>query len=160
MPFWKKSIAESKQLDCFRSIDELPIKAWFDIHKTGDYRLLLKKIVTINEIDFSKLFDLWQKMYNDYMERFGLSEEFMNDLNQQIEIANLKAQFIITGKRHLRTMIRIKEEELNANSSEFKKPLELEELLAKMSKSYSFKLESNLLTVTQYYSYLKVLKNG
>lgn len=160
MPFWNKSTEELKQLNCFRSIDELPIKSWFDIHNSGDYRLLLKEIVTINETDFEKLFDLWQEMYNDYMERFGLSEEFKENLDKQIEIAKLKAQLIITGKKHLRTIIRIKEEELNSDNSGIKKPLGLEELLAKMSKSYGFKLESKELTVVQYYSYLKALKNG
>lgn len=160
MPFWKKSIVELKELNCFRSIDELPIKAWFDIHSSGDYRLLLKKIITIDESDFERLFDFWQEMYNEYMNRFGLSAEFKENLDKQIEIANLKAQLIITGKRHLRTIIKIKEEELNSGKTEIKEPVELETLLARMSKYYGFKLESKELTVTQYYSYLNTVKNG
>ena len=71
MKFWKKSTEELKQLDCFLTIDELPIKAWFDIHKTGDYRLLLKEIITIDDVDFDWLYGLWQKLYNEYMEKFG-----------------------------------------------------------------------------------------
>lgn len=160
MPFWKKSTTELKQLNCFRSIDELPIKVWFDIHGSGDYRLLLKVIITIDESDFERLFDFWQELYNEYMDRFGLSEEFKDNLNKQIEIANLKAQLVITGKRHLRTIIKIKEEELNSGKTDVEKPVELETLLARMSKYYGFKLESKELTVTQYYSYLNTVKNG
>jgi hypothetical protein len=159
MPFWKKSTTELKQLNCFRSIDELPIKIWFDIHSSGDYRLLLKGI-TKEECDFERLYDYWKELYNEYIERFGLSESFLENLNLQIEIAKLKADLLITGKRHLRTIIKIKEEELNYGNTRVKKPLGLEELLARMSKFYSFKLESKELTVTQYYSYLNVVTNG
>lgn len=154
----EKLTTESKQLDCFKSIDDLPIKAWFDIHKTGDYRLLLKNIITINKEDFSKLYELWQVLYNEYIEKFGLSETFKDDLNKQIEIAKLKATYMITGKKHLRTQIRIKEEELKSENKGESKPFELESLLAKMSKYYGFKLESRELTVTQYYSYLNEVK--
>jgi hypothetical protein len=160
MQFWKKSTEELKQLDCFKSIDDLSIKIWFDIHKTGDYRLLMKKIITINESDFERLFKVWEGLYNEYMDRFGLSEEFKDNLRLQVEIANLKARLVITGQRHLRTQIKIKEEEFLANSPSDKPPVELETLLAKMSKYYGFKLESKELTVTQYYSYLNTVKNG
>ena len=94
------------------------------------------------------------------MDRFGLSEEFKDNLRLQVEIANLKARLVITGQRHLRTQIKIKEEEFLANSPSDKPPVELETLLAKMSKYYGFKLESKELTVTQYYSYLNEVNNG
>jgi len=40
--FWKKSEKEFK-VNCYDSIDELPIKIWFDIHKNADFSKLLKK---------------------------------------------------------------------------------------------------------------------
>ena len=156
----KKSNKESKPLDCFRSIEDLPIKAWFNIHKTGDYRLLMKEVVTIDANDFQKLFDVWNSIYNQYIEMFGLSEEFLADLNNQIELANYKAEFIITGDRYFLTLIKIEEAKIAVDKSENDKPFELEILLAKMSKYYGFKLESKELTVVQYYSYLNTVKNG
>lgn len=154
----QKSTTELKQLDCYESIDDLPIKAWFNIHKSGDYRLLLKNIITIDDEDFERLYGFWKVLYNEYIERFGFSEGFVDDLNKQVEIAKLKATFLITGKKHLRTIIRIKEEELKSESKVGGEPLGLESLLAKMSKYYGFKLESRDLTVTQYYSYLNEVK--
>lgn len=156
----EKSTTELKELNCFRSIDDLPIKAWFNIHKAGDYRFLLKEPITIDEKDFEALYVLWKLLYDEYISRFGLSDSFKDDLNKQIEIAKLKAEFLITGKKHLRTQIRIKEEELNSESAGVNKPFELEKLLAKMSKYYGFKLESKELSVTQYYSYLNEVNNG
>jgi nitrate reductase beta subunit len=156
----KKSTNESKPLDCFRSIDTLPIKIWFDIHHTGDYRLLLKEIVTIDADDFHQLFEVWQTLYNQHIEMFGLSEEFIADLNNQIQLANYKAEFIITGDRYFKTLIKVEEAKIAFEKGDEEKPMELEMLLAKMSKYYGFKLESRELTVVQYYSYLKNVKNG
>lgn len=161
MPFWKKSTEVLEQLNCFRTIDELPIKVWFDIHKTGDYSLLLKeKKIEVGIDDLQQLFEAWEMMYNEYIERFGLSPEFLEDLELQVEIANEKADFILTGQRHLRTMYKIKEEELASNQKKSSEPLELESLLARMSKHYGFKLSSHDLTTAQYYGYLKSVKNG
>ena len=155
----KKSDKESEELDCFRTIDDLPIKIWFDIHKTGDYRMLLKKIVTIDADDFQYLFNVWEVIYNQYIDMFGLSEEFLEDLNSQIQLANYKAEFVISGNRFLKTLIKIEEEKMVSNRN-VSKPIELEMLLAKMSKYYGFKLESKELTVVQYYSYLNSVSNG
>jgi len=138
----------------------LPIKIWFDIHKTGDFRLLLKEIVTINAKQFQELFEVWNEIYNQYIEMFGLSEEFLADLNQQVQLANYKAEFIITGDRYFKTLIKIEEAKIEFENKGKGEPMELEMLLAKMSKYYGFKLESKELTVVQYYSYLKNVKNG
>jgi hypothetical protein len=160
MPFWNKSTEILEQLNCYETIDELPIKLWFDVHKTGNYGLLLKDIREVNTEELKQLFETWEKIYNQYIERFGLSPEFLEDLELQMEIAKEKAEFIITGQRHLRTMYRIKEEELASNQKGTQEPLELEALLAKMSKHYGFKLNSQELTTAQYYGYLKSVKNG
>lgn len=161
MRFWKRSEIESKQLECFRSIDELPIKVWFDVHKTGDYRLLIKGVIPeVDAKQFQLLFEAWEGMYNEYIDKFGLSEEFLEDLNNQIELANYRAEFIISGDRYLRTLIKVGEERIKQTNKKNLKPVQLEILLAKMSKYYGFKLESKELTVVQYYSYLETVKNG
>ncbi len=156
----KKLDKELQLLDYYKSIDDLPIKRWFDIHKTGDYRLLLKEIIDIDSDDFQELFDAWNVIYNQYIEKFGLSEEFLNDLNDQIQLANYKAEFIISGDRYLKTLIKVEEERIEAEKRNEAKEVELEILLAKMSKYYGFKLDSKELTVVQYYSYLKAVNNG
>ena len=82
MPFWKKSIKDLKPLDYFSTIDELPIKVWFDVHSTGDYSLLLKSDREISVEQYQKLFEVWESIYNQHIERFGLSEEFLEDLKR------------------------------------------------------------------------------
>lgn len=160
MPFWKKSIKESKSPNCYRSIDELPVRIWFQVHKTVDFKLLLIDGECKDEDTYLKLFVAWEEMYNQFILRFGLSDEFMTDLRNEIKIANLQADFILTGQKHLRTLIRIEQEKVRMNDSGIEEPIELESVLAKMSKYYGFKLSSRELTTVEYYSYLNNIIDG
>ena len=157
--FWKKSKKEL-ELDCYNSIDELPIKIWFDIHKTVNFKKLLKSGECKNEKTYIKLFELWQKSYNEFIERFGLSDEFLSDLQIEIKIANLQADLIITKQKHLNTLIKIEQEKMRINNFEISEPADIESILAKMSKYYGFKLSSRELTTAEYYSYLNNITDG
>lgn len=157
--FWKKSKKEL-ELDCYNSIDELPIKIWFDIHKTVNFKKLLKSGECKNEKTYIKLFELWQKLYNEFIERFGLSDEFLSDLQIEIKIANLQADLIITKQKHLNTLIKIEQEKMRINNFEISEPADIESILAKMSKFYGFKLSSRELTTAEYYSYLNNITDG
>ena len=157
--FWKNSKKEL-ELDCYNSIDELPIKIWFDIHKTVNFKKLLKSGECKNEKTYIKLFELWQKLYNEFIERFGLSDEFLSDLQIEIKIANLQADLIITKQKHLNTLIKIEQEKMRINNFEISEPADIESILAKMSKYYGFKLSSRELTTAEYYSYLNNITDG
>ena len=157
--FWKKSKKEL-ELDCYNSIDELPIKIWFDIHKTVNFKKLLKSGECKSEKTYIKLFELWQKLYNEFIERFGLSDEFLSDLQIEIKIANLQADLIITKQKHLNTLIKIEQEKMRINNFEISEPADIESILAKMSKYYGFKLSSRELTTAEYYSYLNNITDG
>ena len=157
--FWKKSKKEL-ELDCYNSIDELPIKIWFDIHKTVNFKKLLKSGECKIEKTYIKLFELWQKLYNEFIERFGLSDEFLSDLQIEIKIANLQADLIITKQKHLNTLIKIEQEKMRINNFEISEPADIESILAKMSKYYGFKLSSRELTTAEYYSYLNNITDG
>ena len=156
----KKSDKESRRLDTFVSIHDTPIKVWFDIHETGDCRLLLKEMCEVSSEEMSDLWMVWEKIYNEYIDKFGLSEEFLEDLNNQIEVANYKAEFIISGDRYYKTMIRVAEDRIKMTKEDNSKPMDLEVILAKVSKYYGFKLSSKEISIVEYYSYLKAINNG
>lgn len=148
------------QLNHYLSIDELPINIWFDIHKSADFRLLLKEKIESTEKDFIILSEAWEKLYNQFIDRFGLSEEFYSDLNQSVRLAELQAKFIITKKPHIKTLIKVEKEKIKNNKEEIKNPIELESILATISKHFGFQLRSRDLTVAEYYSYINNITNG
>ncbi len=147
---------DSKQHNCFTTIDELPIKIWFDVHKEGDISLIIKK----GKIKKEDLVNIWDDIYNQYIKRFGVSEGYKKNLAIRKKIALLQADFIITGQRHYKTLINIEKTQLEEEKKEIEKPFELESMLAKISKFYGFKLNSRELTTTEYYSYLENITNG
>ena len=157
--FWKRSEKEL-EIDCYRSIDELPIKIWFDIHKNVNFKKLLKSGFCENEKTYFKLFETWQKLYNEFIDRFGLSDEFLADLQTEIKIANLQADLIITKQKHLKTLIKVEQEKMRINNFDISEPKDIETILAKMRKYYGFKLSSRELTTAEYYSYLNNITDG
>lgn len=158
--FQKKLNKNLGQHNCYLSIDELPIKIWFDIHKDGDYTKLLKVSIELNDKTILAISNVWMNLYNEYIDIFGLSDEFMADLRAEIKVANMRADLIITGDRYLKTLIRIEEEKKRISDLDIKPPNELETILAKMSKYYGFKLSSRELTVAEYYSYINNITDG
>jgi len=157
--FWKRSI-KNLSLKCYTSIDDLPIKTWFEIHKTANFLLLLREPVKITNDIYDEILGFWEEMYNQYINKFGLSDEFIVDLRSQMRVAEMRADYIITGQRHFLTLIKIEEEKERLHNLDVKEPQDLEIILAKISKYYGFKLSSKELTVTEYYSYLHSIGNG
>lgn len=148
------------QLNYYKSIDELPVKIWFDIFESSDLRKLLIDKVDINVKIFNELESAWEKMFNEWIERFDFSEEYKEHLDHKIKIAELQADFIISGDKYLKTMIRIEKEVLKSEQPTETKPFELESVMWKMSKFYGFKLNSRELTVVEYYSAINEISNG
>lgn len=149
MLFNKKLTKESKRIETYNSVDELPIKIWFKIHETNDLTLLCKNSGEY----FEGLEVLFEKIYDEFITRFGLSDEYLAELEAKKRLANLQADYIITKQRHLKTLIAVEKEIQKHNATELKKQ-ELEVTLAKISKYYGFKLSSRDLTVAEYYSYI------
>lgn len=149
MLFKKKLTKKLKQPETYNSVDDLPIKIWFKIHDTGDLSLLCKG----KQIYFDGLEILFETIYNEFISRFGFSDEYLSDLERKKRLANLQADFIITKQRHFKTLIAVEKEIQRQNAKDVSKQ-DLEITLAKISKYYGFKLSSRDLTVAEYYSYI------
>lgn len=149
MLFNKKLKKKLERIETYNSGDELPIKIWFKIHETGDLSLLCKN----EPIYFEGLEILFEKIYDEFISRFGFSDEYLSDLERKKRLANLQADFIITKQRHFKTLIAIEKEIQQQNETSAGKQ-DLEITLAKISKYYGFKLSSRDLTVAEYYSYI------
>lgn len=158
---WKLLSKKSRNYEkVYKSIDELPVKKWFAIHKDGDFTHIAKSEKDKKAIrKWKELPILWEKIYNEYIQRFGLPDEFISMMKLKNDIAIMQADLIITGKKHFKTLIEIKKQELKKDSG-IEKPKELDSILAIVSKWYGFHVNSNKITVSQYYAYIKEIKNG
>lgn len=144
----------------YKDIDELPVKIWFKIHKTNDYSLLLEVKEELTEKQIVRLSLVWEILVDQWITRFGFSDEYNKELDGEVAIANLQADYIITNDRYYLTLIALEKEKIKMNKGEVKEPAELNTILAKMSKHYGFKLSSQDLTTDEYYSYLNNIIDG
>lgn len=146
-----------KSFKCYDSIDNLVIGLWVKIHKTGDLTLLSKEKKT--KYSFAELLKAWEKINDEYLESFGLSEEQEYVLRERRMAAIEKANYIINGMTHHLTHAEVHEQNANFN------PIKVEgtnivQNMARLTKHYGVRLKENELTVREYYTYLKEANNG
>lgn len=124
-------------------------------------KLQSKKILLDSYINYyNNLSSSWEKMFDEWISKFGFSDNYNEYFNQKIKIAKLKADFIITGERYLKTLIRVEQEILKADQSVDEKPFNLDSILWKMTKFYGARIRSNELTVSEYYSAINEISDG
>lgn len=145
-----------KSSEIYSSIDA-PIKVWEKVHKSGDLSHLYVKPKKVTKKDVPKLQAAWEKIYDEYLSEFGLTETFADimELKRQIALANLRV--ILTGDRIYVTEAKIKEIELaelervahSGSIMDAKKAIEMQ---------YKFQLNMNTTSIREFYSYLKDIK--
>lgn len=103
---------------------------------------------------------LWKKIYDEYFERFGMGEHLSDILEKKREIALLKCKKGLLGDSSIDTMISIAELELN----EFEqiKGGNFLETKAYIEKTLNFQIDLKKTSVSEYYTYLKLItkENG
>lgn len=143
----------------YKTIDEMPIYNWNKIHETGDLRYLLHDKCRIEPYEFRFLLKRWKKIYEEYVNRFGFSEEFLSILELEKNIALLKIEKAERGDENIQTFIEIdqiklekKKAELNAVNSDFY------DMKAAIESNLGFHIDPKKCTVIEFYSYLKNIK--
>ena len=102
----------SKYADKYGSIDDLPMYNWKKIHDTDELKWLF---VNKQEIENNDLLEArWAAIYDEYLNEFGLSDEYKEILNVKRKIANLQADYIIKGDRLMLNYINIEKNALES----------------------------------------------
>jgi hypothetical protein len=94
----------------------------------------------------------FENIQRQLVDRFGLSESFIEIIELQKEIIALKCELAISGDKFNNTFIRIHEEELKQKLEQ--KSLKSNELKILIEKWIGFKLNLHELSVSEWFSYL------
>jgi len=149
----KKSSVE--RLKTYTSIHDLPQRIWNDIHSTGDLNLLVKK-GRANEVQLN---ELWEKIFDQFLDEIGFSTDYRNVLEKQKSILMLKCDLITTGDKSLKTIIQIEEEELEQMTSGGNGFSYMESIIH-ISKFAGHRIDAQKITVAEYHSWLEVMKKS
>jgi hypothetical protein len=144
----------------FSSIDDLPQWNWVQIHRTGNLAYIkqldsYRKLDVDNSLTFEQI---WLEIYDEYLEEFGLSNEYKEILERKKQIARMKNEFILTDNRSLLNFIKIEELELE-NSFDKSETIGFEGVVVGIEKLQGIKIETKKITVYEYNNYLRTLNN-
>ena len=155
---FKKS-GSNLQLDTFKSIDDLPQWNWNQVHKTGNYAFIKKlpSYRNLEEDNSEELINIWHQIYDEFIEEFGFSKEYMELLEAKKRIAEMKIQYIQTDEQHLLTLIDIEEIDFK-NRFNQEEGVRFEAVIMAIEKRQGMTIDPKTLTVYKYNSYIRTIK--
>ncbi len=146
-------------LKYFESIEVMPVWNWFKVSETNDLKYLLKEDVKLTDKDRMILAVIWDNMYFEFLETFGVPAKMQQVLGLRREILKLQTKMICNNRKDLEALIHIKGLELSALQVDSNKQ-ELNTVTAFVSKQMGFRINERETTVKEFYTYLKMVSNG
>jgi len=131
----------------YNSIDTMPTFNYLKVVDEDNITFMIKKKGLFGNHERA-----FENIQRQLVDRFGLSESFIEIIELQKEIIALKCEVAISGDKFNNTFIRIHEEELKQKLEQ--KSLKSNELKILIEKWIGFKLNLHELSVSEWFSYL------
>ena len=129
----------------------MPVAIFSKVMRSGDLSL-------IGSAPAAELEKAWIKIFDEYLEAFGLGE-YEQYLKLQQEATRLYFKAYCQGQMHLVTIAELKQREaelvISSNDS-----LSLEKAAAVVSKFMGFRVNPLEISVKEFYTYLQLSSNG
>lgn len=142
------------KFEYYKSIEEMPIFNWLKVQEKNDLRYVLKKYRDATKGELGQLQVAVQLMKNEYIDTFGISEEYKKLLVLDDQIRILEIEYVTTGDRSKLTMIEYKSRQLKAN---IKTGVKADSGTVKIyvSKYMGFQVNFKEMSVKEFYSILR-----
>lgn len=142
--------------EVYTSLDELPIKIWWDINETGNINLLLKEKQELNENEIIILNENLALLVEDFVKRYGFSEQYKEIQEKKKEIVLHYIRLIYTEDKTEKTFIKILETEIKEIETEMSMNKQDNlDVKAYLDEDMGFSIDIRKCTVTEYMAYLK-----
>ena len=141
---------ESKQH--YNSISDITCFSFDEIIKTGNYSFLFKdqkKTLSDSECE-----NIWENIYDEFIKEFGISEQYKLYLEKMgLYVQHLDAAYNGGDKSQLTLAeIKLRQAEDMMKASESK-----QDIYAVVSKAMGFRIDCKIVTVKEFYSYLRLI---
>lgn len=144
-------------MEYFKSIDEMPIYNWFKLQESNDLTYLLKVQRKCSRRDIFTLQTALQDMTNEYIDTFGINEDYKKILELKRDIFIKEAQLAITGERINNTFINVLKGELKIALSKSQKS-DTVDVSVHVSKYMGYRIDMKNTSVKEFYSILFHIK--
>ena len=138
----------------YESIDEMFLNAWIKCNNE-DLRYTRRTLTEGTEEEDSKQ---WEKLQNQYLERFGLPKDYQKYLRLQVNKAKAQLEYVITGKRFELNKITAIDFKINALTNKNSEEISIQKMLNHLSKMQGYTLTQYNTTVSQYFELIDTLQ--
>ena len=138
----------------YESIDEMFLNAWIKCNNE-DLRYTRRTLDNGTDLEDSKQ---WEKLQNQYLERFGLPEDYQKYLRLQVNKAKAQLEYVITGKRFELNKITAIDFKINALTNKNSEEISIQKMLNHLSKMQGYTLTQYNTTVSQYFELIDTLQ--
>ena len=139
--------------DYFDSIEDLPIWNWWKIADSGNL-IYMQKLDYYDKEDYSiKAFELWNKVQNEYLEVFGITDEFRQVLALKKKWIKTKTDYLLTGERFKLTEIDIIDAQIKDTTAN-KIDVDKEDTLIVLEQKLNRELDPKKVSVKKYFKYI------
>ena len=145
-----------KQPKHYTSIDDLPQYNWRMISEKNDLSfLLINKHEKFDKVKMGKVFD---KIKDEYVDTFGITENYKKILDLKKDIICLQLEMAATSDRFIENHIDMANIELENLLSTTNK-IKPSETTVRLSKHMGFQVNERLLSVREYAEMVEVMRN-
>ena len=137
--------------DYFNSIDDLPIWNWWKIAETGNL-IYLHIEADYTKTDYS-LVSLWNSLQNEYLDTFGITDEFEQILKLKKKWIIKKSDYLLTGERFKLNEISMIETDIQ-DAMNTKITVDKDDTIVMLETKLSRELNPKEISVKKYYNYI------
>ena len=150
----------SKQIELYKSIDDLPIYNFHKVMVTDDFRHLVKNKISDKQYAFNidKIGKKWITFYDEYLDHFGLTKSHEKVIEQQTKIAILTIKRWEKNDKSMEAVIEIEKQKLNELTGKKKKDSTFEEDVAVIEKYRGIGMDAKKTSVKMFYTYIKLME--
>ena len=150
----------SKQIELYKSIDDLPIYNFHKVMVTDDFRYLVKNKISDKQYAFNidKIGKKWITFYDEYLDHFGLTKSHEKVIEQQTKIAILTIKRWEKNDKSMEAVIEIEKQKLNELTGKKKKDSTFEEDVAVIEKYRGIGMDAKKTSVKMFYTYIKLME--
>ena len=135
----------------YTSIDDLPIFNWWKIAETANL-IWLHKEADYTQTDYS-LVSLWNSLQNEYLDTFGITDEFEQILKLKKKWIIKKSDYLLTGERFKLNEISMIETDIQ-DAMNTKITVDKDDTIVMLETKLSRELNPKEISVKKYYNYI------
>jgi hypothetical protein len=126
----------------------MPLESWIMVTEEGKDEYLCKDHTNCEGVD---LYEVWCKVYDDYIERIGLHDLHIRILKKMQQKALIQLAYVETGERFKLTELQIIELDLKSMMANRGEGMSIREALIPLSKWIGYRINSREITALEFF---------